>query len=349
VNFLLTIGLAVLLTAPHSFAQFTAGGRLSGKRVQGQVRLAGEPAPQGVLVLLDRARGRDSSFTGGSGELGNTMTDSRGKFMFENIDAGEEVPEGATYVVTVRFPGYLQQSQIITLTASPAGFLNFDLRPDKSGAAPNLPPGGPAGMISANQPASSQGQQALARGETLLVQKHDPQASIEEFKSLIKVEPKYAPGYMLLGTAYMQTQNWGEARSAFEKVVKLEPANANAFVGIGAALNAQQDYNGARTVLEKGLHINPKSSEGQYELGRSLWALGQWQEAEPHVRKAIELNPAFPLPHIIMGNIFLRRRDANSAMTEYRQYLKLDPQGPQSGAVQAMMARIEKALGSQKK
>src|SRR5258708_4232868 len=86
---------------------------LGGKRIQGQVRIEGQQAPQGVLVYLDRSRGRDSSFTNGSGELGNTMTDSRGRFSFENFDAGQQTPEGKVYVISVRYPGYRNAAQIV--------------------------------------------------------------------------------------------------------------------------------------------------------------------------------------------------------------------------------------------
>jgi len=340
--------LLLLLGALPVAAQFTPGGTLGGKRIQGQVRLGGEPAPQGVLVLLDRARGHDSSFNSGSGELGNTMTDSRGKFLFDHIDQGQELPEGARYVITVRFPGYVGESQIVDVSGSPAGFAHFDLRREKS-ESPNVPPAGPSEMISAHQPTTSEGREALANGQSLLLEKHDPKGSIAEFKKLTRAEPQYGPGYLLLGTACMQMQDWSAAKSAFEKAVKLEPQNASAHIGLGAALNAEQNYSAALAALERALVLNPQSSEGQYEMGRSLWAMGKWQQAEPHVLKAIEVNKTFPPPHVLMGNIYLRHRDARSALSEFQRYLDLDPQGPQAPAVQEIIARIHKALEAQKK
>jgi TolA-binding protein len=46
-----------------------------------------------------------------------------------------------------------------------------------------------------------------------------------------------------------------------------------------------------------------------------------------------------------MGNIYLRERDANSALKEFQEYLRLDPQGQQAPAVQQMVAKIQNALG----
>ncbi len=337
---LILIGL--LCSAVTVSAQFTGTG---GSRIQGQIRLEGGPAPQGVLVLLDRARGRDSSFLNGSGELGNTMTDSRGKFSFDGIDAGQQHPEGKIYVISVRYPGYRNASQIVDLTATPIGYATFDLRRDTSRDVPNIPRGGPGATISAKQPSSEKAQEELARGEELLIGKHDPRSSIKSFKKVVELEPQYSPGYVLLGTAYMQVREWSDAKSAFEKATKLEPSNASAFLGIGAALNQQQDFSGAIKPLGRSLELNPKSAETQYEMGRSFWGLQKWQEAEPHARRSLELNNEFAPAHALMGNIYLRRRDADSALKEFQEYLRLDPQGEHAAAVREMIDKIQKALG----
>jgi Flp pilus assembly protein TadD len=142
----------------------------------------------------------------------------------------------------------------------------------------------------------------------------------------------------------MQLQEWGDAKSAFEKATKLEPANASAYLGIGAAMNQEQDFTGAQKPLLRSLELNANSAEGHYELGRSLWAQGKWQEAEPHVHKAITISKDFAPSHVLMGNIYLRRRDANSAMSEFQEYLRLDPQGEHAEAVKQMVSKIQKAL-----
>ena len=323
-------------------AQF---GGLGGKRIQGQIRVDGQPAPQGVLVYLDHARGRDTSFVNGSGELGNTMTDSRGKFSFENIDAGQEEPEGRLYIVTARYPGYRTATQIVDLTASPVGYVHLDLRRDTSKDVPNVPPGGPGAMISARQPESPKAQEELAKGEDLLIQKHDPRGSITEFKKLLQLDPQYGPGYVLMGTAHMQLREWREARSAFEKAAKLEPTNAAAFLGMGAAMNQQQEFKAAQKPLQRSLDLRPDSAQAQYELGRSFWGQRQWQQAEPCARKALEIDKSFPPAHLLMGNVFLRHRDAPSALSEFQEYLRLDPKGQHAEEVKALIARIQKALG----
>jgi tetratricopeptide (TPR) repeat protein len=330
----------LLFCAVIANAQFGIGS----KHIQGQVRIDGKPAPQGVLVYLDRSRGRDSSFVNGSGELGNVLTDSRGRFSFEGFDSGQQTPEGKVYIVTIRYPGYRPATQIVDLTASPFGIVNVELRRDTTKDIPNVPSSGPASTVSAHQPSSEKAQDELAKGEELLIAKHDPKASLKNFKKVIELDPQYGPGYVLLATAHMQLQEWGDAKSEFEKAVKLEPNNAAALLGIGAALNQQQDFSSAQKPLLRSLELNKDSAEAHYELGRSLWALGKWQDAEPHARRAIAIRNDFAPAHVLMGNIFLRHRDANAALAEFQEYLRLDPEGQHAEAVKEMVSKIQKAL-----
>jgi tetratricopeptide (TPR) repeat protein len=141
----------------------------------------------------------------------------------------------------------------------------------------------------------------------------------------------------------MQTQSWSDARSAFEHACKLEPHNPEAWLGVGAALDSEKDFNGAQKALAKSLELQPNSPEANYEMARSYWGAGDWQRAEPYARKALELNRNFAPPHVVMGNIYLRHRDANAALGEFEEYLKLDPDGKFAPGVKEMIAKIHEA------
>jgi tetratricopeptide (TPR) repeat protein len=316
----------------------------SPRSIAGQVRMDSQPAPQGVLVLLDIAAGMGEA-PAGAGQASRTVTEAGGKFSFEQLElVGRQGKE--LFAVTARYPGYKDAVQIVDLRTTHRAGVVLEMHRDNSRDIPNVPPGGPTETVSARKPGPPEAQSAWAHGEEQLLQRHDPRASIADFKKVLKLDPQYAPGYLMLGTAYMQTQEYVDAQEAFEKLIKIEPGNAAAFLGVGASLNQRGDFSGALKPLQHSLELNPNSAEANYELGRSLWALGKWQEAEPHVRKSIELNRDFAMSHVLMGNIYLRLRNADSALTEFQEYLRLDPAGPHSAAVKDMVAKIQKALGT---
>jgi tetratricopeptide (TPR) repeat protein len=186
---------------------------------------------------------------------------------------------------------------------------------------------------------------AMAKGEELLFKKHDALASLDEFKRAAKLDPWYGDAYMLLGLAQMQLQQWSDAQWAFEEAAKVEPGNAKAYLGAGSALNEEKNYPEAQKALQHSLEIRPDSAEAHYELARSLWGLGKWQLAEPHVRQAIELNKEYAGPHALMGNIYLQREDAEAALAEFQECLRLDPEGSLAPSVKEIIAQLKKALG----
>src|SRR5260370_7578266 len=94
--------------------------------------------------------------------------------------------------------------------------------------------------------------QAMARAQELLFRKNDPEASIAEFKKVVKLDPWYGQGYILLGVAYMQLQRCSDAQFAFDEATNVEPGNAQAYLGLGSALNEQHEYAGAHKTLDRG-------------------------------------------------------------------------------------------------
>jgi tetratricopeptide (TPR) repeat protein len=184
----------------------------------------------------------------------------------------------------------------------------------------------------------------MATGERFLFKFHDPAKSVDEFKKVIKIDPWYGQGYMLLGLAQMQLQQWSDAQWAFEEATKVEPGNAKAFLGVGSALNEQHDYAGAQKALEHSLDLNPELAEAHYELARTLAATNKWDLAAPHAQRAIKLNPDYAGPHALMGDIYVQNEEPQAALHEFEEYLRLDPNGSLAPSVKEMIAQLKKVL-----
>jgi len=309
--------------------------------ITGQVRVDQRPAPRGVLVLLDLAVGEGEA-PQGTGQLGRTVTEQGGRFVFDQLENVSRQGQ-ALFAVSVHHPGYKDKFQIVDLRTNPRANIMIDLEADPGQGTRNVPAGGPGAAISARVPSSPEAQTELERGQQLLLEKHDPKASIQAFKKVVELDPAFAPGYVLMGTARVQIQDWEGAKSAFDKATKLNANDASSFLGLGLAFNQLQDFHGAMKPLGRSLELTD-SAEAHYEIGRSFWGLGKWQEAEPHARKAIELRKDFAPAHVLMGNIFLRQRDPHSALAEFQEFLRLDADGALAPSVKEMVAKIEKGL-----
>jgi tetratricopeptide (TPR) repeat protein len=316
-----------------------------GREITGQVRLATQAAPAGVPVVLQIVSGK---YVTPSDELevARTATDAKGKFVFEHLEniGGNQGRE--FFAVTVKAPGYAPAYRIIDLTLVARGEASLDLqKSDPLAVARPSPEAASSESRAGHQIPSAAAQEHLDRAQELLFRKRDAQASVDEFKQALRIDPWYGRGYVLLGLAFMQMERWADAQLAFSEAVKVEPANAQGFLGLGSALNEQHEYAEAQKALENSLKLKPDSAEAHYELARTLCSLEKWQAAEPHARRAIELNPDYSGPHALMANILLEAQDLAGAKHEFQEYLRLDPDGGLASAARQMIGEIDKTLG----
>lgn len=293
------------------------------------VQPSGRPAPQGLMVELRNQTGM---------EVTRIMTDSRGMVDFANLTP-------APYIVALHQLGYEERQSRIDMTYSPSMTVYIDAvsttKADNSGM---LPPGGPGDTISANLPASEEGRKALDLGNAALFERKDAAASLEYFKKLNKSDPDYSNGWVLTGTALSNLNKNDEAEKAFRKALQKAPESYPANFGLGMVLNQLGRFEDALKPLQKSLQLKADSVEALYEISRSDLALNRWQDAEPHTIKAIALAPNFAPAHISMGNIYLRKRDAPSALKEFQTYLSLDPNGPFAPQTREIANKIKAAL-----
>lgn len=270
-----------------------------------------------------------------SGYAGQAETDSSGNFAIQGLSP-------AIYLVRVRMPGYEELSQQLDLTLVFGGYLNLELRAKQAGQAAVLAPEGPAARLRVRMaPIPEEARKEFAIAEELWKQRKDPNRSIDHLHKAIKACPQFPDAYVLLGTVYMQQGKQAEAKSALDRAIELDPQLPEARFTLGALENSQKDYARAETSLMEGLKLDQESPQGHYELAKTYWAMGRWQEAEPHAFKAAALEPTMAPVHVVLGNIALRRQDADGALKEFQEYLKLDPKGPMADAVRGMVKKIQ--------
>ncbi len=321
---------SLLVCAPAASAQRAARPKPAIVQIRGQVRFPNSASgPYGAMVTLDLERG---------GFVAQAQTDSQGKFLFSDIGAD-------VYVIKVRHPGYHEASQRVDLTMGSTRYVMFDLQPLPGNMPPNSPPTGSVDVATLRGGFPPEdAQKELEEGRTLLLEKKDPEKSIPHIRKAIGLFPAYAPSHLLLGTAYMDLKKWKEAQSEFEKATQVDEKLAAAYLALGACLNLQGNFGAAEKPLLRGLELNAETADGHFELGRAYWALNRWQEAEPHARKALAIRPDNAPAHLLLGNILLRKREAKEALGEFKEYLRLAPDGPFAAPTRQLVAKIEQAL-----
>jgi tetratricopeptide (TPR) repeat protein len=177
-------------------------------------------------------------------------------------------------------------------------------------------------------------------------EKHDADGGIKHYRRAIQLYDKYSDAYLALGLLYLDLQKFEDAQGALKAANEINPNAPGAYMALGTMYNVQKKYDEAEKALTRGLQLKPDVPQGQYELSKTYWAMGKWQDAEPHAQKAATLDASMAPVHVLLGNIALRKQDTLDALKEFKEYLRLDPNGPMAGGVTQMIQKIE---ASQKK
>ncbi len=304
----------------------------SGGVIDVQVRYSnGAPGPRGIHVRLEAAEG---------GPAGDCETADGGKCQFNLASSG-------VYMVRMSERGFKDVIVRVELIGMSRGYATLELKPIPGETPPGAsaaPPEGDPNLVSAldlNVPENAR--EEFKKGQGAL-RENKLDDGIAHLRKAIKLYDAFSQAYTLLGTAYLGQKDWKNAELALRKANELDPKFPDAYLELGAVFNQTKEYPKAETALLKGLELKPEAAGGHYELAKTYWALGRWQDAAPHARTAVAGMPDLAAAHALLGNVMLRESNAQGALREYQEYLRLDPNGPMAPGVRQMIEKIQKAL-----
>jgi tetratricopeptide (TPR) repeat protein len=300
--------------------------------VHGQVRIAhGGSSADEVLVRLE-------SFKGGL--VGEVRTDRLGKFRFSGL-----VPD--QYIVTVHAPGFKDTQQQVDLQTTTSEYVQLQLVPDKP--LPSNAEAGSTKLINANVPAEARkefekSEAVLSAGET----KQNLEEAVRHLDKAVSLYPNFFEAQLELGTLYMDMQQWEKAEQALHRAIEINSRSSNALFALGEVYRRQKRYAEAERSLQEGLKLDDKSPLGHFTLGRVYWDKGELAKAGPQVGQALQLKPDYAEAHLLAGNILLRARQPENALTEFEEYLRLAPKGEFASQARELANKIKRALDTKK-
>lgn len=310
--------------------------RLTNGRINGQVRLPGGKPAAEVLVSCDAWSG---------GQVGQTRTDPRGNFHFDNLGT-------AQFTISVRQPGFLPFSETVELATTNSAYLQIQLRPD-----PNAPAALPAAVIDSNVPVAAQkefekGEAAQASGK-----KEDIQQAIVHYQQSLTIYPKFLKAQLKLGTAYMDLAEWEKAEQSLKKTVEMDPKAANALFALGEIYLRQKKHEEAEKVLLQGLQIDVRSAQAHLALARVYVDLAAKIKDDTQnrplrvkaynaVNESLKYDAENALAHWIKGNLLLSVGRDKDAQQEFETYLRVAPKGPFAEKAKTLVEKIKTVLAT---
>jgi tetratricopeptide (TPR) repeat protein len=299
-------------------------------QIHGQVFYAdGRAAGEGIQVQLLPSSGGVSQ---------DVQTDRSGKFLFQGLAPSR-------YTVLAHMPGFVDASQEFDMSIAASAYATLTLRavPGQQNTAAT----GLVAVLPSDMPEAARTE--FSAGYSIITSGKDLGKAIPHFKKVTESYPGYAPAYLLLGTAYARSGKENDAIAPLRKAIELDPKSADAYTVLGGILNQEKKFADAEANLSKATEVAPTSYEAQYQLGRALFYQQKPAEAEPHLRSALQQNKNSAEAHIMLANVLLHLRNAEGALKEYQEGVKLDPKGPMAQPAKQMIAQIQTALTAQSK
>ena len=327
--------IAIALCRFVILAQVQTSPTTSTVEIHGQVRFAEGGAPAANVVV------RLESYDGG-GSISEAFTDRLGKFRFTGL-------QPAQYSIHVHQSGYRDAQQGVDMTTTSSGLVLLQLSRDATSATKSV-----TGSIDANVPAAAQkefdkGVAALAEGG-----REKTAFAVRCFEKAVAIYPKFVEARLKLGTGYMDLELWDKAEQALLATIEADPKAFNAFFALSEIYLRENKISEAEKVLNKGLAIQDQSYLGHLNLARVYWEkareIKDLAQAKPaleksyeEVKRALVLDPNLAGAHLLKGNLLLRVGRTTDALTEFNEYLRLEPNGAFANETRALVDKIKKA------
>lgn len=129
----------------------------------------------------------------------------------------------------------------------------------------------------------------------------------------------YGIGLLLQG-------NLKGAERAFRTVTKLNPQYADGWVNVARAMIQEGNTDAAKPLLVKALKLNPKLGSAHYFYGLAFKADGEYPQAYQQFALAAARYPRDRVVRNQMGRLLFLQRKYKRAVGEYRQTLSIDPE-----------------------
>lgn len=153
--------------------------------------------------------------------------------------------------------------------------------------------------------------------------------AILSFRKALKETPDDPEATQLLGLSLYLGGKPREAIPYLEKVQSWYPrANVDASYMLGVAYIQSQQYPEARRAFAKMFAVPPDSAPAYLFCARMLLRLDFAPVAEEYGLKAVSLDPKLPMAHYLLGELYLYQSKIDQAISQLEQEMAINPGYP---------------------
>ena len=162
-------------------------------------------------------------------------------------------------------------------------------------------------------------------GKACFQSKRFPQA-IQHLKSALQQNPEDLESVQLLALTYYASGDYPDALPLFEKLgPQLPKSNADGPYLLGTCYIMTQRWDDARKTFAEMFSVPPDSSMAYLMFGKILIRQRMEERAIPMIEKALQMDPRLPMAHFLLGEIDLFKKNPLAAVAEFQKELAINP------------------------
>ncbi|RME18615.1 MAG: tetratricopeptide repeat protein [Bacteroidetes bacterium] len=153
-------------------------------------------------------------------------------------------------------------------------------------------------------------------------------AKAQFFKAISIAQNKNAEVFRKIAEAYINApyKNLDEAIDLLNKAIKLEPKSAMNYILLGDAYLEKNPADGTPAIKQynEAIRLNPQSATGTLRIGKLYERARNYTLALEHYKKAIEIEPNFAPAYRELAELYHKANMDNKAIEMYAKYLQLN-------------------------
>jgi cytochrome c-type biogenesis protein CcmH/NrfG len=129
---------------------------------------------------------------------------------------------------------------------------------------------------------------------------------------------------------------------SLRSIAKMNPGKADGWIALGNALMDSQQFNEAVDAYQKALAIDPKNVDVRVDMGTCMRGMGKPEAAVAEFRKALKIAPSHLNAHRNLGVVLgFDLKDREGAVKELKTLLELAPNLPDAAQIRDAIAQLQ--------
>ena len=154
--------------------------------------------------------------------------------------------------------------------------------------------------------------------------KKNLKAAEENYRKILKINPKHIEANYYLGMLYAQSKNFNLSEKFLNKTIEIKPDFIAALNNLGNVQKELGNYIKSINTYKKIIEINPNHSNSFYNLGIVHYEINDFENSKKYYLKTIQIQPNYAYAHYNLAKVYQETGDFDYAIKYYKESIRIE-------------------------